>query len=64
VFQGQRREPAQERSIERRCVITVCEARNAYLEALAPAEKAYDEAKAAAEKTYEEALAPGPQGLP
>jgi hypothetical protein len=64
VFQGQRREPAQERSIERRCVITVCEARNAYLEALAPAEKAYDEAKAAAEKTYEEALALGPQGLP
>jgi hypothetical protein len=64
VFQGQRREPAQERSIERRCVITACEARNAYLEALAPAEKAYDEAKAAAEKTYEEALAPGPQGLP
>ena len=44
MFQGQRREPAQERSIERRCVITVCEARNAYLEALAPAEKAYEEA--------------------
>ena len=64
MFQGQRREPAQERSIERRCVITVCEARNAYLEALASAQKAYDEAKAAAEKTYEEALAPGPQGLP